>query len=76
VAASDSRDAKIVHLHGVNLTRAWCCRQLHDDLPSALQAPVQRAIDLHLAALLPPATAGDYVATHWLPSVALLALDG
>jgi hypothetical protein len=76
VAVSDSGDAKIVHLHGVNLSRAWCWRQLHDDLPAALHVPVQRAIDLHLAASLPAATTGDYVATHWLASFALLALDG
>jgi hypothetical protein len=76
VAVSDSRDAKLVHLHGVNLTRAWCWRQLHDDLPSTLRVPVQRAIDLHLAESLPAATTGDYIATHWLGSFALLALDG
>jgi hypothetical protein len=76
VAVSDGSDAKIVHLHGVNLSRAWCWRQLHDDLPAELHVPVQRAIDLHLAAALPAATVGDYVATHWLASFALLALDG
>jgi hypothetical protein len=75
VAVSDSRDAKIVHLHGVNLSRAWCWQQLHDDLPAALWTPVQCAIDVHFAASLPAATAGDYVATHWLASFALLALD-
>ncbi len=76
MAVSDGRDARIVHLHGVNPSRAWSWRQLHTELPSALQAPVRRAIELHLAASLPPATTGDYVATHWPPSFALLALDG
>jgi hypothetical protein len=73
---SDPRDPKIVHLHGLNLSRVWCWRQLLPDLPTALAAPVGRAIDAHLAASLPAATAGDYVGTHWLASFAVLALDG
>ena len=75
VAVSDERDARIVHLHGVNLSRAWCWRRLQGAVPAALRAPVQRAIEAHLAASLPAATDGDYVATHWLASFALLALD-
>ena len=35
---SDASDPKIVHLHGLNLSRAWCWRQL---LPSS--TPLQRA---------------------------------
>jgi hypothetical protein len=75
VPVSDPSDARIVHLHGVNLTRAWCWRQLQPDLPRPLQAHVGQAIDGHLAASLPAATGGDYVGTHWLASFALLALD-
>ncbi len=75
VPVSDPSDARIVHLHGVNLSRAWCWRQLQPELPMALQAPVAQAIEVHLAASLPAATAGDYVGTHWLASFALLALD-
>ncbi len=72
---SDPTDPKIVHLHGLNLSRAWCWRGLRPQLPADLQAPVQQAIDAHLAASLPAATDGDYVGTHWLASFALLALD-
>jgi hypothetical protein len=75
VPVSDPTDARIVHLHGVNLTRAWCWTQLQPDLPRPLQALVGQAIDAHLAASLPAATGGDYVGTHWLASFALLALD-
>lgn len=74
VPVSDPRDARIVHLHGVNLVRAWCWRQLQPELPADLQAPVAAAIDAHCAASLPAATDGDYVGTHWLASFALLAL--
>jgi len=75
VPVSDPTDARIVHLHGVNLSRAWCWRQLQPDLPRLLQARVGQAIDAYLAASLPGATGGDYVGTHWLASFALLALD-
>lgn len=73
---SDPSDPRIVHLHGLNLSRAWCWRQLLPELPPALAEPVRRTIDDHLAASLPAATDGDYVGTHWLASFGLLALDG
>jgi hypothetical protein len=75
VAVSDPADARIVHLHGVNLSRAWCWSLLHPELAPALQVPVERAIAAHLETSLPAATGGDYVGTHWLASFALLALD-
>ena len=75
VAVSDPADARIVHLHGLNLSRAWCWRLLRPELPTALRDPADTAIAEHLAASLPAATAGDYVGTHWLASFALLALD-
>lgn len=74
-AVSDATDPKIVHLHGLNLSRAWCWRQLWPALPADIQPAVERAIDAHLAHSLPAATSGDYVGTHWLASFALLALD-
>ena len=73
---SDPHDPRIVHLHGLNLSRAWCWRQLLPELPPTLAGPVRQTIDDHLAASLPAATDGDYVGTHWLASFGLLALDG
>lgn len=75
VTVSDPADARIVHLHGLNLSRAWCWRLVRAELPAAIQDPVDTAIAEHLAASLPAATAGGYVGTHWLASFALLALD-
>lgn len=74
-AVSDATDPKIVHLHGLNLSRAWCWRKLLPALPADLRPAVTQAIDTHLARSLPAATSGDYVGTHWLASFALLALD-
>jgi hypothetical protein len=75
VAVSDPTDARIVHLHGLNLSRAWCWAQLRAELPAVQRPAVDAAIAAHLAASLPAATSGDYVGTHWLASFAVLALD-
>jgi hypothetical protein len=75
VAVSDTTDPKIVHLHGLNLSRAWCWRALLPHLPTALHAAVATAIESALGASLAAATDGHYVGTHWLASFALLALS-
>lgn len=69
---ADRSDGKMVHLDGLNLSRAWCFLSLAGALPGI--APVLReAAGLHLAASLPH-VAGDYMGEHWLASFALLAL--
>ncbi len=75
VPVSAPEDPKIVHLHGLNLSRAWCWQGLQPGLPAALQPAVQAAVAAHLRHSLPAATGGHYVGTHWLASFALLALD-
>jgi len=60
---SDRSDGKIAHLDGLNLSRAWCWRELG----------FPEHADVHLAAALPH-IAGDYMGEHWLASFALLAL--
>ncbi|MBC7718964.1 MAG: DUF2891 domain-containing protein [Chitinophagaceae bacterium] len=74
VPVSDRSDAKLSHLDGLNLSRAWCWRLLLPELPAKFQAPVQSAISDHLAAALPQAASGNYMGTHWLASFAVLAL--
>jgi hypothetical protein len=72
---SDRTDGKIAHLDGLNLSRAWCWREIASALPEDdIRAAVARkAADDHLAAALPHVT-GDYMGEHWLASFALLAL--
>ena len=60
---SDRSDGKIAHLDGLNLSRAWCWREL--GYPQHAHA--------HLAAAMPHLS-GDYMGEHWLASFALLAL--
>jgi hypothetical protein len=68
---SDRGDGRIVHLDGLNLSRAWTLRTIGRLLP--LGHIVHNAGEAHLAAAMPHVT-GDYVGEHWLASFALLAL--
>jgi len=60
---SDRSDGKIAHLDGLNLSRAWCWRELG----------YPEHAETHLAAAMPHLS-GDYMGEHWLQSFALLAL--
>jgi hypothetical protein len=71
---SDRSDGKIAHLDGLNLSRAWCWRQLAPALEPELAELARRTADEHLAASLPH-VAGDYMGEHWLATFALLALE-
>lgn len=71
---TDRTDGKIAHLDGLNLSRAWCWRELAAALPEHPERQAMReAAQAHLAASLPH-VAGDYMGEHWLASFALLAL--
>jgi hypothetical protein len=74
-SVSDRTDGKIAHLDGLNLSRAWCWREIAAGLPA--DHPVRpialAAAQTHLDAALPQVT-GDYMGEHWLASFALLAL--
>jgi Protein of unknown function (DUF2891) len=74
VPVSDRSDARLSHLDGLNLSRAWCWRLLKRELPEEFQSMADSAISRHLEASLPHASAGHYVGTHWLASFAALAL--
>lgn len=76
VAVSDRADGKIVHLDGLNLSRAWCWRLLARALPATdtRRLVMEEAARTHLAASLPH-VAGDYAGEHWLASFAVLALE-
>ena len=72
---SDRSDGKIAHLDGLNLSRAWCWRQLAPALGPELAELARRSADEHLDSSLPH-VAGDYMGEHWLATFALLALEG
>ena len=74
-SVSDRSDGKIAHLDGLNLSRAWCWREIASGLPAndPRRSIALEAANLHLDAALPHVT-GDYMGEHWLASFALLAL--
>ncbi len=72
---SDRSDPKIVHLDGLNLSRAWDLRVIanrvnDDELAASLREMAQE----HLDASLPHITSEHYEGSHWLGSFAIYAL--
>jgi hypothetical protein len=72
---SDRSDPKIVHLDGLNLSRAWNLYVIANELDDAEAATRLRdKADEHLAASLPHITSEHYEGSHWLGSFAIYAL--
>ncbi len=71
---SDRSDGKIAHLDGLNLSRAWCWREIAQALGDGASPLFAAAAERHLDAAMPH-IAGDYMGEHWLASFALLALE-
>ena len=76
VPVSDRTDPQIVHLDGLNLSRAWCFRGIARTLPVDDRgvAQLHAAAERHLAAGLVGLQSGDYFGEHWLATFATLAL--
>ena len=72
---SDRSDGRIVHLDGLNLSRAWCWRSIASALTEndPVRTKALGTAEAHLAASLPHVS-GDYMGEHWLATFALLAL--
>ncbi len=75
-AVSDASDGHIAHLHGLNLSRAWCWRRISEILPpdDPRRGPALEAARLHAAAGLPVVVGDDYMVEHWLAAYAVLLL--
>jgi DUF2891 family protein len=72
----DASDGQNAHLHGLNLSRAWCWWRLSDALPAGdPRIEVMRAAaGTHADAALPQVTGSDYMVEHWLAAYAVLFL--
>lgn len=70
---ADRSDPKIVHLDGLNLSRAWCMRSLAATLPAGDPARevLHRSAARHAESALRHVASGDYVGEHWLASFAV-----
>src|SRR5690606_35264551 len=67
---SDRSDGKLVHLDGLNFSRAWVLYSLAGKLPAQKEA-LSRLAAQHVAKSLPQIASGDYAGEHWLASFAL-----
>ncbi|MBL0055680.1 MAG: DUF2891 domain-containing protein [Chitinophagaceae bacterium] len=67
----DRTDGKLVHLDGLNLSRAWCLKGIA--AVTGNKHLLQLANE-HLEAALPQVASGDYAGEHWLASFAVYAL--
>ena len=67
---ADRTDPKIVHLDGLNLSRAWCmagiASELNMDNPD--QETLLKAAYLHAKDALSHIESGNYEGEHWLAS--------
>jgi hypothetical protein len=73
---ADRTDPQIVHLDGLNLSRAWCMRGIASALPKddPISARLRTSAALHAEAALQHVASGDYVGEHWLASFAVYLL--
>jgi hypothetical protein len=73
---TDPTDPKLVHLDGLNLSRAWMLRGIAEGLPAsdARRAALLKAAAMHEVAGLARLTSGDYAGEHWLASFAVYLL--
>lgn len=69
---SDRTDGKLVHLDGVNFSRAWCLYDIAET--SENYHHLRNLANEHIAYSLGNITDGDYMGEHWLASFALYAL--
>jgi Protein of unknown function (DUF2891) len=74
---TDRTDPQLVHLDGLNLSRAWCMRGVAAALPKddPARKVFAEAAARHADAALPHVTSGDYAGEHWLASFAVYLLS-
>jgi len=74
---TDRTDPQLVHLDGLNLSRAWCMQQIAAALPKV--DPARRTLvdsaARHAEAALRHVASGDYMGEHWLATFAVYLLS-
>ncbi|RZJ59078.1 MAG: DUF2891 family protein, partial [Flavobacterium sp.] len=71
---SDRSDGHLVHLDGLNFSRAWNLYELAKQFPKEL-GHLKKLADTHMQFSLPAITDGNYEGEHWLASFALYAFE-
>ncbi|ARV08803.1 hypothetical protein BTO05_03800 [Winogradskyella sp. PC-19] len=70
---SDRTDGKLVHLDGVNFSRAWSLNYIAKDLPE--YSHLKNLANKHINYSLPSIVGDSYEGGHWLGSFAIYALN-
>ena len=70
---SDRTDGKLVHLDGVNFSRAWSLNYIAKDLPE--YSHLKNIANQHINYSLPSIVGDSYEGGHWLGSFAIYALN-
>ncbi|BAO77644.1 DUF2891 domain-containing protein [Winogradskyella sp. PG-2] len=70
---SDRTDGKLVHLDGVNFSRAWSLNYIAKDLPEYKH--LGNVANQHINYSLPSIVGDSYEGGHWLGSFAIYALN-
>ncbi|KJD36294.1 hypothetical protein PW52_06805 [Tamlana sedimentorum] len=70
---SDRTDGHLVHLDGVNFSRAWNFYKISQGLPEYQH--LQNVANYHIKHSLPSIFGDDYMGSHWLGSFAIYALN-
>lgn len=71
---SDREDGHLVHLDGLNFSRAWVFYRLANQFPEKY-GHLKQLGDVHLTHSLPSIVDGSYEGEHWLASFALYAMS-
>ena len=69
----DRTDGKLVHLDGLNFSRAWCLYGIAESVPE--YAHIKEIAKAHIEYSLPNIVDTNYGGTHWLGSFAIYALN-
>jgi hypothetical protein len=74
---SDRSDPKIVHLDGLNLSRAWCMLGIASSLPAGdpLRTVLAKSAVRHAESALAHVASGHYEGEHWLASFAIYMIS-
>jgi hypothetical protein len=70
---SDRTDGQLVHLDGVNFSRAWCLNNIAEGLPEYKH--LNNIANQHINYSLPSVVGDSYEGGHWLGSFAIYALS-
>ncbi len=69
----DRTDGRLVHLDGLNFSRAWCLYGIAGHIKTNRLKILEQA-NIHMEAALPHVASGDYMGEHWLASFAVYAM--